>query len=316
MTLLPDEVYLRGPTSGGGGGTGPTGPPGPPGADGADGTIIHDGPGPPTALIGDPGDYYLDTSNDTLYGPRAAGSADSYEAIITATTAGAPGYTLGTKFRVTVDCQATGIAFTVDAANSVTTGWWISIYRNSDQVRLGHKAVTVVPGVNRLNFDAGVSLVADTLYLATIYNPGSTVFMYKDNWSVAVDSGPLHLYASLEHGISAARYIGSINFPDTDWGGSLVGTATPLILVATEVWPVAMAPGGGGGSGLRTFEQAFASASTTWVVNHNFNSVAVEVNAFDPTGLIQYEPEVELTSVNTATIRWYYPTTGLARVLG
>jgi hypothetical protein len=89
-----------------------------------------------------------------------------------------------------------------------------------------------------------------------------------------------------------------------------------LFDVERRVRALSAAGGDGGGGVIRTYEISFATPSTTWVINHNFGSLGVEVNCFDPTGLVQYEPEVELTNTNTATVRWYYPTVGIARVLG
>jgi hypothetical protein len=51
---------------------GPQGAPGATGAAGADGTSILHGTTLPSALLGATGDFYLDTTTDTLYGPRTA----------------------------------------------------------------------------------------------------------------------------------------------------------------------------------------------------------------------------------------------------
>lgn len=49
---------------------GPQGPQGPIGPAGENGSVIHAGQGAPEAGIGNPGDYYLDTQNSLLYGPK------------------------------------------------------------------------------------------------------------------------------------------------------------------------------------------------------------------------------------------------------
>jgi hypothetical protein len=51
--------------------TGPVGPPGPPGAPGPAGSILT-GASAPTAITGVTGDFYIDTTNDNMYGPKAA----------------------------------------------------------------------------------------------------------------------------------------------------------------------------------------------------------------------------------------------------
>lgn len=60
----------------------------------------------------------------------------------------------------------------------------------------------------------------------------------------------------------------------------------------------------------------FASAATVWTITHNFGTRLIEVSAFDSSGAIEYDPEIEYTSTNVVTIRWFYPTSGYARVIG
>lgn len=60
----------------------------------------------------------------------------------------------------------------------------------------------------------------------------------------------------------------------------------------------------------------FASAATTWTINHNLNTKLVEVSCFDSTGVFEYDPEIEYTNLNTITVRWYFATSGFARVVG
>ena len=62
------EVGLRGPV----GPAGPIGPAGPQGPKGTPGTSILNGTVPPTTQ-GTTGDFYLDTSTEVLYGPKAGG---------------------------------------------------------------------------------------------------------------------------------------------------------------------------------------------------------------------------------------------------
>src|SRR5262245_6185321 len=63
-------------------------------------------------------------------------------------------------------------------------------------------------------------------------------------------------------------------------------------------------------------EYSFASASTTWTLNHGFGTKLIEVSAFDDTGVIEYLPEIEYTNTNTVTLKWYFPMSGIARVVG
>lgn len=56
------------------GATGPAGPAGAIGPAGRDGNTILNGTGAPAASTGRDGDFYLDTSGDRLYGPKASGT--------------------------------------------------------------------------------------------------------------------------------------------------------------------------------------------------------------------------------------------------
>jgi hypothetical protein len=76
-------------------------------------------------------------------------------------------------------------------------------------------------------------------------------------------------------------------------------------------WPIAIQQGGAGGM----FEQSFAAASTTWTVNHNLHTRVVEVNCFAPNGIDEIDAEVDVLSDDQVVVRWYYPTTGLVRVM-
>lgn len=64
----------------GGGGVGPAGPAGPAGPQGIqgipglDGKTIRNGSGAPAAGLGVDGDFYIDTTNDLIYGPKTGGS--------------------------------------------------------------------------------------------------------------------------------------------------------------------------------------------------------------------------------------------------
>jgi hypothetical protein len=53
---------------------GPAGPPGPPGPTGPMGAQLLNGTGTPSGATGGNGDFYLDTSTSTLYGPKAGGT--------------------------------------------------------------------------------------------------------------------------------------------------------------------------------------------------------------------------------------------------
>jgi hypothetical protein len=51
-----------------------TGPPGADGSDGADGSTVRNGAGTPSGGLGNDGDFYINTSANTIYGPKTSGS--------------------------------------------------------------------------------------------------------------------------------------------------------------------------------------------------------------------------------------------------
>lgn len=65
----PAGVSLVGPQ----GTPGTPGIQGPPGQNGANGNTILNGAGPPSSSIGNNGDFYIDTTNHVMYGPKANG---------------------------------------------------------------------------------------------------------------------------------------------------------------------------------------------------------------------------------------------------
>jgi hypothetical protein len=61
---------------------GPPGDQGVPGDPGADGKTVRNGSGAPSNGLGVDGDFYIDTSADTIYGPKSAGAWGSPTSLI------------------------------------------------------------------------------------------------------------------------------------------------------------------------------------------------------------------------------------------
>ena len=73
---------------------GPTGDTGPDGSDGSDGRTIHNGSGTPDPGLGIDGDFYINTSGFSIYGPKTSGTWGSPASLIGPTGAtGATGAT-------------------------------------------------------------------------------------------------------------------------------------------------------------------------------------------------------------------------------
>lgn len=71
----------------------------------------------------------------------------------------------------------------------------------------------------------------------------------------------------------------------------------------------------GTAGGVQALEFSFASPSTTWTINHNLETKAIEVNAFDFDGIEEKEGSVSYPDVNTVVVEWYFPESGIARIL-
>lgn len=74
-------------------------------------------------------------------------------------------------------------------------------------------------------------------------------------------------------------------------------------------------PVGPPGSGTQLFEQNFASPDVEWVVHHNLGTKKIIVLTFESDGISEKEGNVIYTDNNTITIDWYYPESGIARLI-
>lgn len=72
--------------------------------------------------------------------------------------------------------------------------------------------------------------------------------------------------------------------------------------------------GPSGPPGGSSFDYTFAIPATVWTITHNLNTHAYNVVTFDLDGN-ETEGEVAHIDANTVEIRWYYPESGLARLL-
>lgn len=97
----------------------PAGADGGDGDDGTDGNTILNGSGAPGGGTGSDGDFYMDTSGNNIYGPKASGSWGSATSII-----GAPGDGSGDMVKSTYDTDDDG---KVDAAVTADVAPWAGL---------------------------------------------------------------------------------------------------------------------------------------------------------------------------------------------
>lgn len=67
------------------------------------------------------------------------------------------------------------------------------------------------------------------------------------------------------------------------------------------------------GAGSLEFVMTFASSTKTWLVPHNLNSTALNVQVFASDGEL-LDADVDFLDSNTVLIEWYYPISGSVRV--
>jgi hypothetical protein len=106
-----------------------------------------------------------------------------------------------------------------------------------------------------------------------------------------------------------------IEFPWRTIDVNHIGVLSDLGFTSNSIDVLVLSGSSSGGAAGAVFEQTFASASTTWVVNHNLNTQYVEVNCFNLAGTVEYDPDITYNSLNQCTVNWYNPTTGIVRVM-
>ena len=164
-----------------------------------------------------------------------------------------------------------------------------------------HNAVdTSIPNI-RLNV-AGADRTGQALTRST---DGSARGMHSQSWIVT----------GVAPGTVTFKLRGQLNAAG-DWTAIATHTRFNVVLLAGPQGPQGIQGPAGTSYPPISQEYNFASASTSWVINHNLNTKLIEVSAFDPSGVYEYEVEIEYTNANTVTLRWYNATAGIARIVG
>ena len=287
---------------------GDSGPEGPPGADG--GTTILTGSGPPSVGVGTDGNFYLDQDADTLYGPKGgvtygpALMAFATKTPVSNVSAGG-GYVIGNKFKMNAAGTITALRFW-KAATTATTRT-LKLWSVPAETLLGQATTVEVSGATGW-IEAAMDVPVDVIVNQEVMVSWDEFQTYSYIDSVtASDVSQITLLAG-HYGVTMGGY------PPNGRAFNHFGDLVLRIPSAGDTWPVAMAPGSGGGVTKMTFN--FASPLTEWVLNHDLGTTTVEVNCYDLTGTIEYDPEIEITDANTVTVKWYYATAGIARILG
>ena len=167
---------------GGGGEPGPAGPPGPTGPEGPagepgePGQVILHGSGPPSAGLGELGQFYVDTTTGIMYGPKSSGTTPTGPteslwaygpAMADGGTTPAPGYEVGTQFSVLSSGVITGVRY-ARRTQSTQTGRRVKLWLAAGAL-LASKDVT----------DAGTGWFTALFDTPVAVTPGSYVVSFN-----------------------------------------------------------------------------------------------------------------------------------------
>jgi len=290
--------------------TGPAGPPGPNGAAGAPGPpgpagpqgpewLIHSAAGVPTALVGNDGDYYIDTNTDILYGPKdSSGSSPPENSLNTSpSSSAAASYNIGNTFHFVVDGNVIGARFWRYVDSSKTAR---PVYLSL----AGALVATSLPSIESLgatgwqsvNFSTPVAVSAGQEYLIWIEADG---FYYEGVPATVQDSSHI-TWKNGNYG---------------SYGGGVPSTSAPnnyfvdvtFQVAGGVVWPIAIQPGTGGGA---SFEFTQPTPAASWSITHNLG-VHPSVTIVDTGGTV-IDPDIHYDSVNALTVTFGSATSGKA----
>ena len=231
---------------------------------GGAGSTILSGTATPTGATGAVGDYYLDTDDRILYGPKnVVGAPDSVTPVVTSSSGGSVNVGMCFKF------LAAGVVVGVKVylpAGAAGTNWRVNLWALGNTTALATKAAaTLTAGAwNDVLFDTPVAVDTATTYVASSYCPSGSFYAIQNSAYPGQTSSYVQGLTDAQAGGSTFRYTGSINYPDTTWAGHAAGVS-PLF-ASGVVWPVALKsvpPGGTTGQFLK--KSSAADYAVAWV---------------------------------------------------
>jgi hypothetical protein len=225
------EVYQNG---GGIGPEGPAGPQGIQGIPGLDGKTIRNGSGAPASGLGVDGDFYIDTSNNLIYGPKTGGSWGSGTSIV------GPAGPTGATGATGADGQSSSF-YDYKAKTNATSGdpgntyllWNNTAQTSATQINVSH--------INADQYDIDVLLALITT---------GTIFIIQD-------SGNSNNYQKWQVSGAPVLQTGYVEYPVTLVTSSGTGSSNfgnnlnVLFIVATS---------GGGGTGGADLQEVWMHA--------------------------------------------------------
>lgn len=240
-------------TKGDTGSTGPTGPPGPTGPTGPtgpageDGSTIVDGSGPPIPTVGVVGDFYVDATNQDMYGPKLdAGSfPEEWHEYAHSVHDSGGGFTGGMKYRFTVGGVVPAVHVWNGPGVTAVSGFTVGLWKPDGTMLAKATAPPLSSGWTNVVFAAPVSVTANTTYVVSVYwpvDPQKTRTM-GNNTVAAGQTGHVRCLAQGEDG-NQGFYCANDGFPNTYWSGNGPVVSAVFKEVPASIWPLAMQGGG------------------------------------------------------------------------
>lgn len=214
----------------------------------ASSAVILSGTATPTNAVGAVGNYYLDTDDHILYGPKAVVSSDEYvtQSVTSALGIGA-GQLTGMRFQFLTPGYVTGVRFLVHATTTATTGWEVYLFSDAGTMFASKDAPPLtVNAWNTVYFDAPVAVTNATTYVVAFWTPANGVPTYSSSAYAGQTSGNVV-------GLATTIVYSSTrdSFPTNTWAATVGLSPT---FTTTTPWPVALKsvpPGGTTGQYLK-----------------------------------------------------------------
>lgn len=226
---------------------GPEGPTGPAGPAGESGTLILDGAGPPDDALGNVGEYYVDTTNEIMYGPKQSDDViyDSERAVqgaLGTLTTATSGFHLGADYQFLVAGRITGLRFLRHSSQTATSRT-LRLF-NAAGVQVA-SAPTTEPGAGgstdwySVTFPP-IAVAVNDIFIAT-YN--STVGTTRI--ASTTPPPPNHVDATKAVWVGGRNGPVGITFPTTVTTGNVYADILwEPELPPVDPWPVAVGAGG------------------------------------------------------------------------
>ena len=272
---------------------------------GSGGSTILVGTTAPGVGIGSDGDFYINDTTDTMYGPKGGvslGPETTSQPGAPSQELGSTSYTIGQAYEFTEPATITAIRFWRIFA-STTNSRVFKLWNQATSLLIGQTIDTVETGINgwvKADMVAPVDVTAGQIVVASFFCPAA-----GDGYGY---DPPQAMSTSTTTIIRQSHYANADAFPSTTRISNHYVEPVFRVGAAGAVWPVLLQPGGAAAAPGYTHVQA--SASATWTINHplGFQPNVVVVDSAGE----QVEGEVDYVDGDTITVKFSAAFSGTA----